>query len=822
MFGNNKDRDKLNKEIEALKARIVELEDAEQVLDVTLLDWQATFDAIHDPVMLLDENNKVLRTNRATEKFLGLASADIIGKTCYKVMHNSDSPIPGCPLEKAKRSRRHEEAELYLKDKDRWVSVSFDPIIDAKDNFLGGVHIIIDITERRITQSALDNEASFHAAVIKNAAEGIAVCHEAPEFPYVNFTVWNDRMAEITGYTVEEINNNGWYQSVYPDPEYQEKARQRMGRMRQGDNLRNEEWMITRSDGQKRILWISTGIIKSTDGMVHVMAVMQDVTERREAEDRVLSVSRFPSENPSPVLRVGKDGSILYANAAAESEVLNICKCNIGGFIPEQWRAHIRVAFESPERKAGEFEAQCGERVFSFIVAVFREAGYANLYGRDITERKSTERALLSLNSLLSSTVESVFNGILVVGRQGEIVRFNRKFAEMWGIPEAVLDTRDDKKALDFVVTQLKDPEGFLHKVQELYNDPERESYDTLEFKDGRVFERYSRPQRINHEVIGRVWTFHDATERKTLERDVLRERDLAQTYLNAAGVAMVVIGADEKVVLVNQKACEILEVDKKAVIGKNWFDNFIPEADREKTRSVFHRLMQGEVGLFGYNENKVIAKGGDKLIAWNNTWLKDETGKVIGTLSSGEDITEKRRAEERLESSEKLYHLLADNIADFVWTTDMDFNFIYVSPSVYKFLGYRPEELEYKPGGLVITPESLAEGMKLLAEELVIEAKGSADISRTRIVRFEHVRKDGKIVWAEANIGFSRDEHKKPTGLIGICRDITDRMKLEAEARKHVRELEVFYKTSAGREERILELKEQVRKLNKELGRNS
>jgi len=133
---------------------------------------------------------------------------------------------------------------------------------------------------------------------------------------------------------------------------------------------------------------------------------------------------------------------------------------------------------------------------------------------RDVSERKRSDGALREALSLISATLGSTADGILVVGSDGKIAGSNEQFATMWGIPAALLNSHDDRKVMGFVLDQLTDPDAFAAKVQELYADPEAESLDLLHFRDGRTFERYSRPQRVGKTVIGRVWSFRDISAR--------------------------------------------------------------------------------------------------------------------------------------------------------------------------------------------------------------------------------------------------------------------------------------------------------------------
>lgn len=133
---------------------------------------------------------------------------------------------------------------------------------------------------------------------------------------------------------------------------------------------------------------------------------------------------------------------------------------------------------------------------------------------RELTERELAEERLTRMLALHQATLESTTDGLLVVDTNGHIVSYNHQFVEMWGIPERVVADRNDAECLSLVLHQLRDPEKFLTKVRELYATPKAESFDVLELTGGRVFERYSRPHRIEGQIAGRVWSFRDVTER--------------------------------------------------------------------------------------------------------------------------------------------------------------------------------------------------------------------------------------------------------------------------------------------------------------------
>jgi len=158
----------------------------------------------------------------------------------------------------------------------------------------------------------------------------------------------------------------------------------------------------------------------------------------------------------------------------------------------------------------------------------------------------------------------------------------------------------------------------------------------------------------------------------KNSERRLREERDRAQNYLDVARALIVIINADQRVILINRKGCEILGYTEEEVVGQNWFDMFIPQRIAGEIKEVFNQLVAGDIDPVEYFENPVLTKGGEeKIIAWHNTLLKDDAGRVVSTLGSGEDITERRRAEESLREQKRFVDDLMEKSAVATFVVD-------------------------------------------------------------------------------------------------------------------------------------------------------
>ena len=163
-----------------------------------------------------------------------------------------------------------------------------------------GCHI--DISDRKEAEAAVQQESSFREQILENMAEGVCVYHDTNEFPHRRFTVWNQQMQEITGYTLAEINHSGWEQSLFTHADNRRQVMARMQPRHQDEALVGEKWEIQRKDGQQRTIAVSTSILLNHQGHIHVLALIQDITERTQSE----LATRQQAERGKLLLEIGQ------------------------------------------------------------------------------------------------------------------------------------------------------------------------------------------------------------------------------------------------------------------------------------------------------------------------------------------------------------------------------------------------------------------------------------------------------------------------------------------------------------------------------------
>lgn len=285
------------------------------------------------------------------------------------------------------------------------------------------------------------------------------------------------------------------------------------------------------------------------EGSKYYQTIGRDITERKQIENTLKeSEDKFRkifTNSPFSMLMTGKDYGIIRANSAF---------CNFIGYSEEELKLWTFRNFTHPDHIkgdetslmrliAGEIPVYQSEKRYirkdgsiiwgSATISIIRdkneEIQFFLVMIEDITLKKKASAELDNSFSLLKATLESTEDGLLVVNSSGKIVQFNQKFIDMWKIPDEILATGEDDKALNYVKYQLNNPDSFMENVKHLYSDPEATSFDTLEFKDGQFFERYSQPQKINGKSVGRVWSFRDITMKKQAENELIKAKEKAE-----------------------------------------------------------------------------------------------------------------------------------------------------------------------------------------------------------------------------------------------------------------------------------------------------
>ncbi|MHA7302323.1 response regulator [Pseudarthrobacter sp. MDT1-22] len=263
-----------------------------------------------------------------------------------------------------------------------------------------------------------------------------------------------------------------------------------------------------------------------------------------------------------------------------------------------------------------------------------------------MSERRRTDSELRDALSLLGATLESTADGILVVTADGRIAGSNERFAALWGIPADLLDSHDDGKLIGFVLDQLSDPGSFMRKVQELYADPGAESLDVLEFRDGRTFERYSRPQRVGDDIVGRVWSFRDITARRRAQdraRDAIAELEGLGAIVSSSVDAIIGITPEGVITSWNQGAERLYGYGADEVAGRD-VQFLIPDHLRLSEEALLADVRERGVAR-SFEAERVRKDGTTVPVSVTISPIRAEGGGVRGMAQIVRDVTGQRLA---------------------------------------------------------------------------------------------------------------------------------------------------------------------------------
>ena len=411
---------------------------------------------------------------------------------------------------------------------------------------------------------------------------------------------------------------------------------------------------------------------------------------------------------------------------------------------------------------------------------ILEEKNYELQEARILLEDRVAERAteILQQKQFFEALVQYSPIAVVTLNLDRTIHTVNQAFVNLFGYSseEAVGKTLED---LVIPAEETMVSVNYFDQVKS--GDPLR-CVEKRKAKDGRLLdvEVLGVPVSVGKDQIGVLALYHDISESKQIENALRAEKERAQKYLDVAGVILVALDKDGKVNLINQKGCEILGYAEEEILGENWFENFIPEKHRVQLGHNHEKFITGGQPEYMDWENPVLTKAGDeRLIAWQNIVLEDEQGNYTGTISSGEDITDRVLAEKRIGLQSAALNAAANSIV----ITDRDGMIKWVNPAFTQLTGYTMEEVTGK------NPRILKSGKH--EEPFYAELWKTILAGKTWRGELHNKRKDGTFYIEEMTITPVLTESGEITHFVAIKQDVTEKV----HARNALKESEAHFR---------------------------
>ncbi len=544
------------------------------------------------------------------------------------------------------------------------------------------------------------------------------------------------------------------------------------------------------------ILWADiSGAPMEIDGRPHLLATLRDVTERKQAEDQreeAVSALRASEERLATfidkaaiAIGISKSKVMSFVNPRflkmfGYEDPAEILGRSVYEFIPLPEHAtisEVSIATKANPLVINEVETKARRRdgsEFWIHAAVSNVLEYGSLgFITDITSRKNAELQLERSEQLLRITLDTTADGILLVGADGRVSHFNRRFAEMWNIPSEILETGDDLRMIEYVKDMVVDPEGFVRRSRELY-DGRESSYEEILLADGRVYERYTAPIMVGGTQFGRVWDFRDITVRKHAEEEARNNASLLERIFDtsAAGICLM---KNRLFIKINKAFCRMVGYPEEELLGRTARSLYFSEGEYDEITALYGVMERNGMAM---REIRLRRRDGSEVNALIHLARISREDRDAGTIATVLDVTDLKRAELALKESEEQYRTLVDNMQDAVFRSDNNGKLVFVTSSAARILGH--------PSPEAMIGLDVAHDLYFRPED---RERFIADLNRLgKVSRYELTLKrgdTGEPVIIASNSQFYRDRNGKVLGIEGVFSDITELKKAEEELRR-------------------------------------
>ncbi|MCZ6692610.1 MAG: PAS domain S-box protein [Bacteroidetes bacterium] len=622
-------------------------------------DWsyRALAESINDLFFALDKDFRYTYWNKAGEKLTGISAAEVIGKSMFEFFPE----IKGSKVEKVYRSVLNSgKPQTLIRD---------FPLGSGKQIFetyiypsKSGLSVFgKDITTRRKQEllqntlykiSAVANSGVSLQQLFRSIHKYIGEIIYAKNFYIALYNAAED-LISFPYFVDEKDSFSGPYKARKGLTEYVIRT----GKPLLVDGFQHQELIKSKKVdliGQPAKIWLGVPLvskkniigvltvqnytdqdaysIKDQDMLMFVSSHITAAIGRKQSEEKILISQKMLMESQK-IAKLGSFNWDIKADEVTGSEELyriwgldlKKIQNNYTDFVrmihPDDKptvEGTLREAIDKKKPYSLEFRIILSNNQVKIIqteakIKLNSHGKATHIIGtcQDVTESKKVERKLQEKEELLKATIESTGDGILVVDKKGKVTHTNELFAQMWNMPRTILTQKNDQKFLNFVMDQLKDPKSFLKKVKKLYRNID-EDLDLLYFKDGRVFERFSKPLIYSNKLEGRVWSFRDITKRTKAEQELKNinqelELFMYKTSHNFKGPAASIRGLID-VALQETKdpnAHNYLELIEKSTVGLEKTLDSLLEVIRVK---------QGKINLKKIDFNKILEEVVDSL----------------------------------------------------------------------------------------------------------------------------------------------------------------------------------------------------------------